>query len=277
MEAFARLYCELDRTTSTGGKLAALQHYFRTADEEDAAWATYFLAGGKPRRPVRTSVLRAFAVDACALPQWLFDECYHVVGDFAETVSLLLPPPAAVTHAGLALWMRERILPLRQLPPEAVVARLTVWLGELDASGRFLLFKLLGGGFRVGVSRLLVTRALAEIAGVDGKVVAQRLIGYTAIDRAPTGDDFRALVSAVVEGEPLRGQPYPFFLAHPLQVPVATLGDVRDWLVEWKWDGIRAQLVRRGARTYLWSRGEELVTERFPSSSPSVTRCRKAR
>ena len=264
MEAFARLYAELDATTSTHAKLAALERYYNTATPADAAWATYFLAGGKPRQPVPTAVLRDVAVAAAGLPRWLFDECYDAVGDFAETVALVLAPATHVTHAGLADWMFVRVLPLRGRPPDEIVARLRGYLDELDGAGRFLLLKLLGGSFRVGVSRLLVTRALATVSGVDPKLVAQRLIGYTRIGATPDAAAFEALIAASGSAAGDDAHPYPFFLAHPLTAPVESLGDVGQWIVEWKWDGIRAQLVRRGGATCLWSRGEELITDRFP-------------
>jgi len=264
MEAFARLYAELDATTSTHAKLAALDAYFRGADAADAAWAAYFLAGGRPRQLVPVRVLRDVAVAAAGLPRWLFDECYDAVGDFAETVAHVLPPPSRTSDAGLADWMSVRVLPLRGVDPETIADRLRGYLGELDASGRFLLLKLLGGSFRVGVSRLLVTRALAAVSGVDAKIVAQRLIGYTGVDRRPDAVAFRALIASEHAGATASAHPYPFFLAHPLTIPVASLGAASEWLVEWKWDGIRAQLVRRGGTTCVWSRGEELVTERFP-------------
>ena len=264
MEAFARLYAELDATTSTHAKLAALDAYFRGADAADAAWAAYFLAGGRPRQLVPVRVLRDVAVAAAGLPRWLFDECYDAVGDFAETVAHVLPPPSRTSDAGLADWMSVRVLPLRGVDPETVADRLRGYLDELDASGRFLLLKLLGGSFRVGVSRLLVTRALAAVSGVDAKIVAQRLIGYTGVDRRPDAVAFRALIASEYAGATASAHPYPFFLAHPLTIPVASLGAASEWLVEWKWDGIRAQLVRRGGTTCVWSRGEELVTERFP-------------
>ena len=264
MEAFACLYAELDATTSTHAKLAALDRYFRAARPADAAWAAYFLAGGRPRRPVPSGVLRDVAIAASGLPQWLFDECYQAVGDFAETVAHVLPPPARITRAGLAEWMAARVLPLRGLAPPEVAARLRDYLDELDAPGRFLLLKLLGGGFRVGVSRLLVTRALASLAGIDPKLVAQRLIGYTAIERQPDVDAYQALIAPAGTVGSAQAHPYPFFLAHPLHGPIEMLGDAGEWLVEWKWDGIRAQLVRRGGTTCLWSRGEELITDRFP-------------
>ena len=264
MEAFARLYAELDATTSTHAKLAALDAYFRGADAADAAWAAYFLAGGRPRQLVPARVLRDVAVAAAGLPRWLFDECYDAVGDFAEAVAHVLPPPSRTSDAGLADWMSVRVLPLRGVDPETIADRLRGYLDELDASGRFLLLKLLGGSFRVGVSRLLVTRALAAVSGVDAKIVAQRLIGYTGVDRRPDAVAFRALIASEHAGATASAHPYPFFLAHPLTIPVASLGAASEWLVEWKWDGIRAQLVRRGGTTCVWSRGEELVTERFP-------------
>jgi DNA ligase-1 len=264
MEAFARLYAELDASTSTQAKLAALEAYLRVADAADAAWATYFLAGGRPRQLVPARVLRDVATATAGLPQWLFDECYDAVGDFAETVAHVLPPPLRTSNVGLADWMSGRVLPLRGLAPEAIGERLRGYIAELDASGRFLLLKLLGGSFRVGVSRLLVTRALAAVSGIDAKLVAQRLIGYTGVDRRPDAADFRALTAPEDGGPATAGHPYPFFLAHALFAPVATLGDASEWLVEWKWDGIRAQLVRRGGCTCIWSRGEDLVTDRFP-------------
>ena len=264
MDAFARLYAELDATTATRGKLAALARYFASANAADAAWATYFLAGGRPRQAVPSALLRAVAQEASGLPRWLFDECLLAVGDFAETVAHVLPPAVSTTTIGLAQWMQQRVLPLRGMPEGEAARRLRAYFAELDWAGRFLLLKLLGGGFRVGVSRLLVTRALAQHADLDAKLVAQRLIGYTGIAREPSGEDFLALIAPPGDASPPRGDPYPFFLAHPLADAPETLGDVRDWLVEWKYDGIRAQLVRRGGDTYVWSRGEELVTERFP-------------
>ena len=264
MEAFARLYAELDCTTSTREKLGALARYFASAPAGDAAWAVYFLAGGRPRQPVPSKVLRSVAIEVANLPEWLFDECHLAVGDFAETLAHVLPPPVSRTDAGLAQWMTERVLPLRGMPAEALAQHLRTYWRQLDWQGRFLFGKLCSGGFRVGVSRLLVTRALAQTADLDPKLVAERLVGYTAIDRVPTADDFRELLAPSSGDERSGGRPYPFFLAQTLTAPVETLGDAGAWLVEWKWDGIRAQLVRRGGVTHVWTRGEELVTERFP-------------
>ena len=266
MREFARLFAELDETTATNRKLDALQAYFGTAAPENAAWAVYFLAGGKPRQAVPSKLLRQYAIEYAGLDEWLFDEAYHAVGDMAETIAHILPPPARQSDVGLAEWMQERIGPLRGADPAAIREALFGFWDELDWRGRFLLTKLIGGGFRVGVSKLLVTRALSAIAAVDSKLIAQRLMGWTDGSVRPTAAGFLQLIAAQSEDEHKQrgGQPYPFFLAHQLQGEPAALGSLEDWQVEWKYDGIRAQLVRRGAQNYLWSRGEELITERFP-------------
>jgi DNA ligase-1 len=271
MKRFSRLFSELDATTSTNEKVEALTRYFAEAPARDAAWAVYFLAGGKPRQVVRTASLAVLACEVAGIEPWLFDECYQAVGDLAETISLVLPQESEPSDVGLAEWVEERLLPLRGLPEEEIARRVAAYWRELDTQGRFLLVKLVGGGFRVGVSKLLVQRALAAHGGVDAKRVAQRMMGYTDGKVLPTAERYEALLAQVEEGVAEvrdQGQPYPFFLAHQLDIPpelfTARLGPVADWMVEWKYDGIRGQVVRRGGKVWLWSRGEELVTERFP-------------
>lgn len=266
MREFARLYAELDETTSTKRKLDALQAYFGKAAPENAAWAVYFLAGGKPRQAVPVKLLRQYATEYAGLDEWLFDECYNAVGDLAETIAHILPAPKHESGLGLAEWIEQRIAPLRGAAPDEVRAALFRYWDELETRERFLLVKLIGGGFRVGVSRLLVTRALSAIAAVDSKLVAQRLMGWTDGSVRPTAQGFLQLIAApsATEHAERGGQPYPFFLAHALQAEPATLGDLADWQVEWKYDGMRAQLVSRAGLNFLWSRGEELITERFP-------------
>ena len=266
MREFARLYAELDETTATNRKLEALRTYFAAAAPENAAWAVYFLAGGKPRQAVPVKLLRQYATEYAGLDEWLFDECYNAVGDLAETIAHILPAPKRESDIGLAEWIEQRIAPLRGAPPDDVRAALFRYWEELETRERFLLVKLIGGGFRVGVSRLLVTRALSTIAAVDSKLIAQRLMGWTDGSVNPTAKGFLQLISApsATEHAERGGQPYPFFLAHALQLDPSTLGELADWQVEWKCDGMRAQLVSRGAANWLWSRGEELITERFP-------------
>ena len=271
MKQFSRLFAELDATTSTNAKVEALQRYFASAAPADAAWAVYFLSGGKPRQVVSMAKLALLACEVAGIESWLFDECYQAVGDLAETIAHILPLGAQTSDVGLAEWVEQRLLPLRGMSEEEIATRVKGYWSELDSTGRFLLSKLVGGGFRVGVSKLLVQRALAAHAGVDAKRVAQRMMGYTDGKTLPTRERFQALIAQVEDGvadvQDL-GQPYPFFLAHQLDAPpevfASTLGPVGDWMVEWKYDGIRGQLVRRQGQTWIWSRGEDLVTERFP-------------
>ena len=270
MKAFATLYSRLDATTSSNAKLAAMRDYFREADPSDAAWAVYFLAGGRPRQLVPTRALRETAMQAAGLPEWLFEESYQAVGDMAETISLLMSEAEHSSEDGLAVWMQDRLLPLRGLPPEELAERLPALWTQLDRLSLMVCIKLITGAFRVGVSKLLVTRALASLADLDPKRVAQRLVGYTDLSHRPSAEGYRALIAEESEHEHAQrgGQPYPFFLAHALQAPVDTfdtlLGAPDNWFIEWKWDGIRAQLVKRDGQIWVWSRGEELVSERFP-------------
>jgi DNA ligase-1 len=261
MRRFATLYTALDATTSTNDKLDALVAYFASAQADDAAWAAYFLAGGKPRQAVPTRLLVEFARDRAGLPSWLFDESYQAVGDLAETIAHVLPPATRASELGLAQWIEQRVLTLRGNAAEALRERLIGYWDELNWSERFLLTKLIGGGFRVGVSRQLVVRALALVADVDHKRIAQRMVGWTDARRAPTAARYLRLIAPAAAGDEVEtphesdlGLPYPFFLAHPLQADPATLGASSDWLVEWKWDGIRAQLVKRAGRVWIWSR-----------------------
>ena len=270
MKAFAELYANLDATTSSNAKLAALQAYFLQAPPADAAWAVYFLSGGRPRQLVPTRLLRDMATEAAGIEPWLFEESYQSVGDLAETISLLLPESTYTSEDGLAVWLEEKLLPLRGLPPMDLAERLPALWAQLDQPSLMVCIKLITGSFRVGVSKLLVTRALAAMADLDSKRVAQRLVGYTDLSNRPTGEGYLKLIAAESSDEHAQrgGQPYPFFLAHGLAQPVeqfdTLLGPPTDWQVEWKFDGIRAQLVKREGRLWVWSRGEELLTERFP-------------
>jgi DNA ligase 1 len=273
MRRFAALYAALDASTSTDAKVAALVQYLADAPPADAAWGVYVLAGGKPRQAVPTALLRAEATAMAGLPDWLFEASYQAAGDLAETIAQILPPPQRRSDLGLSDWLTRRLLPLRGQPPALQSAALRAWWDELPADQRFLLVKLIGGGFRVGVSKLLVQRALARHAGLDAKLVAQRMMGWTDGRQPPTAERLAALLAPAGEGADRAsadsGQPYPFFLAHALDdVPPEQLADrlgpVDDWHAEWKYDGIRAQLVRRGGQVWIWSRGEELITERFP-------------
>ena len=222
MHAFADLYDALDASTATSDKVTALVHYFQSVQPEDAAWALYFLAGGKPRQLVPTAVLRSTACQLSGVDDWLFDECYQAVGDLAETIALILPAAIAGEGAddeaaGLAVWVQDRLLPLRGLSPAEQSQRLARYWAGLDAASRFLLVKLIGGGLRVGVSKLLVQRALAQHAGLEPKLLAQRLVGWTDARATPSAARFAALLAPAGSDSGPAGQPYPFFLAHAFQ------------------------------------------------------------
>jgi DNA ligase 1 len=272
LKQFAWLYSELDASTSTSAKVAALKAYFEQVQPADAAWAVFFLAGGKPRQTVATKMLRQAALKASGLSEWLFEESYQAVGDLAETIAHVLPPPNDVLDLGLAQWMTDRLLPMRGLAPEVVIETLQGYWASIDVSQRFLMNKLITGGFRVGVSKLLVIRGLSEATGIEKKLLSQRLMGYTDGSTPPSLEKFSALIDTSVEAsnQQSTGQPYPFFLAHQWVQAIdeaeytKQLGKPTDWLIEWKWDGIRAQLVKRKDDWWLWSRGEELITDRFP-------------
>ena len=271
MKDFAALYQALDETTSSLAKQAALQRYLAAAAPADAAWAVYFLAGGKPRQLVPSKLLKQLTQEAAGLPQWLFDESYDAVGDLAEAIALLLPAPTQSHNLGLADWVEQRLLPLRSTAADVLPGVLLAQWQQLQVPERLVYFKLMTGSFRVGVSKLQVTQALAVLSGLDSKRIAQRLMGYTHIAAKPTVADYQGLIAPEAPGElnqRTSGQPYPFFLAHPFAHPVASfdalLGPPADWVIEWKWDGIRAQIVKRAGQVWVWSRGEELVTERFP-------------
>jgi DNA ligase-1 len=296
MKLFVELFAALDSTTRTVEKVEALTRYFAAAPPADAAWALYFLTGRKVKRAVNTRRLRDWLSAETGLPLWIIGESYDAVGDLAETLALLLPersrqrqdhdrgidrsPPGMLfSHdeflagylpprdtagdRGDALSLHgiveQRILPLPDLPVEAQRILVTRTWRELDAAQCFLWHKLIMGEFRVGVAQTLVARALANVAGVPPEIMAHRLMGQWA----PTADDFRHLLAPASEGRD-PGQPYPFFLAHPLAGDPRDLGTTDEWQAEWKWDGIRAQLLRRQDQVVLWSRGEEVVTDRFP-------------
>ena len=259
MKRFAAMFEALDSSTSTRAKTAAVAGYFAHAEARDAAWAAWFLTGHRPRQVVPTRRLATWASEIAGLPLWLFEECYEAVGDLGETITLVLPEPRGASDLPLHAWVEERLVPLRDLAEAEQRARLEGYWNELDATQRFVFTKLITGNFRIGVSATLATRAIAQAFGLDTKVVAHRLMG----EWWPTAEMWRSTIDAgSIETD--KSNPYPFYLASPLEAAPDTLGDRDAWLAEWKWDGIRSQLIRRGEVTALWSRGEEPIAGQFP-------------
>ncbi|MFO0913670.1 MAG: ATP-dependent DNA ligase [Pirellulales bacterium] len=259
MKRFCQLVRDLEETSRTSVKLTLMRDYFATETPADAAWAVYFLSGRRLKRLIPQQRWRAWAAERAAVPAWLFQECYDVVGDLAETVALLLPPPQSPGDRSLSRWIDEVLLPMRTADEAEQKQTIFRAWDELEAADRLVLGKLITGGFRVGVSQSLVVRALAEQAGLPVAELAHRLTG----DWQPTPEFFQSLSGAVPESVS-PGRPYPFQLAHPLSDDLHELGSPTDWQLEWKWDGIRAQLIRRCGTTLIWSRGDESVGESFP-------------
>ena len=258
MKDFAALFTAIDQTTKTNAKVAALRHYFETAPEPDRIWTIAMFSGRRPRRAVTTTRLREWASEAACLPLWLFEEAYPIVGDLAETIALVLPNARDRSDHTLSHWIAfvQSLAPLEDEARKAAI--LDAW-DQLDTTERFLFNKLITGGFRVGISQKLMTRAVAQALGRDEAEIAHRLMGnwdpaQTTWDGLFNSHDPSADAS----------RPYPFYLAYALEDDPETLGPPQDWHAEWKWDGIRGQLILRDGQHFVWSRGEELMTDRFP-------------
>jgi DNA ligase 1 len=263
MRAFSELYEELDTTTSTNLKVAAMVRYLGSAPPADAAWATYILSGHRLKRFIGPALLYRWLIEECGLPQGLVEESRATVGDLAETIALLTESDAAARQApevSLSAWIEERLLPLRAEDEPRQRTAVVEWWRTLPYRESFLVNKFLTGELRVGVSELLVSRALSEVLAMSRPDVARRLMG----DWFPSAEFWESLRSGETNPAEDASAAYPFFLASPLEADPATLGDRVGWHAEWKWDGIRCQLVRRRGECFIWSRGEDLVTDRFP-------------
>ncbi|CAB1075933.1 ATP-dependent DNA ligase (EC LigC [Olavius algarvensis Delta 1 endosymbiont] len=259
MKDFAGLYRRLDETTSTNRKIEAMVDYFRRVTDEDAIWAISFLIGRKPRRVIPTRKLMQWAAELADVPDWLFDASYEVVGDLAETITLLLPEASGYSDRSLHEWIENYLLPLRDMEADSQRDRVLNAWHQMTGDQRFVYNKLITGGFRVGVSRRLVVRALERCSGIEAAVIFHRLMG----EWPATRQTYRRLLSPDTRDAD-NSRPYPFYLAYPLEGNLAELGDLNRWQVEWKWDGIRGQVINRGRQVFIWSRGEELVTEKYP-------------
>src|SRR6476661_8114889 len=249
MKLFTELYVELDQTNKTNEKVKAMRFYFEHAAPHDAAWALYFLSGRKPRQIVPSKFLWQWAVELANIPEWLFSDCYHTVGDMSETAALLLPSQNLTDETPLHMLVEDQLLPLRGSDPETQHEAVTgAWM-RMNYSQRLVYNKLISGGFRVGVSQLLVVRALSAVSELPTDVIAHRLMG----DWSPSAEFFTKLISPEMgEDETPIARPYPFHLAHQIDFQPEDLGSISDWQAEWKWDGIRAQLIKRENHVFIW-------------------------
>jgi DNA ligase-1 len=262
MKNFAALFQALDMTNKTKEKLKVLKEYFSKVSDQDKVWAIALFSHRKPKRPVNTTLLSTWAIEQSKIPTWLFNESYHVVGDLAETIGLLLPFPEHQSDQSLTEWIHfiKEISNLDELSKKEKI--ISAW-NQLNSQERFVFNKILTGAFRVGVSQNLLVQAISELAGIEKAIIAHRIMG----NWDPETTSFSSLIH---ESNPLDdlSKPYPFFLAYPVDGEPQTLGSPADWEAEWKWDGIRAQLIKRQGNFFIWSRGEELITDKFPELEP---------
>jgi DNA ligase-1 len=272
MKAFAQLFLSLDETNKTNEKVKVLKDYFISVPDSDKMHMLALFTGRKPKRQINSTLIRNWAIEASNIPAWLFEESYHVVGDLAETMALLMPQNTAGSNKSLTEWIAEINTLGNKTEEERKLWLMDSW-AMLDGQERFVFNKILTGGFRVGVSQNLVIKALAEVAGLDAATLTHRLMGKWK----PEAYHYKQLVQEQGASDDI-SRPYPFFLAYPIQETSekqrsveelqGTLGDADQWQAEWKWDGIRSQMIKRDGKIFIWSRGEDLATEKFPELHP---------
>lgn len=258
MKDFAELIKTLDSTNKTTLKVEALTHYFKNAADKDKVWTIAILSHRRPPRPVNTTLMRQWASELANIPLWLFEESYHIVGDLAETIALVIPPAEENTEKSLNQFLQE----ILELKPKTEAEKKGYlhknWL-ELNYYERFVFTKLITGSFRIGVSQKLMTRALSKATEIDEDILAYKMMG----NWKPEKTTFKKLILEENEEDYL-SKPYPFYLAYAIDGEIEELGDVANWSAEHKWDGIRSQVIIRNDELFVWSRGEELVTDKYP-------------
>jgi len=257
MQIFAELIQRLDQSNKTGDKLEVLDWFFSNAAAADSVWVIAIFSDRRPKRQITTRQLRNWCQEKAGIPDWLFEESYQTVGDLAETIALLLPAPTRTHSGSLTDWINW----FQGLPSDEELKKqeiLTAW-DQFTSLERFVFNKLITGGFRIGVSQNLLIQALSKFTGLPQAQVAHRLMG----NWNPAQISLQELLNPENREEDY-SKPYPFFLAHPIETEFLESSTVSEWIAEWKWDGIRGQLIRRGQQSFIWSRGEELVTDKFP-------------
>ena len=249
MKHFAELISALESTNKTNAKEHAMVHYLRTAPENDKLWFLALFTGKRPKRPVNTNYLKQWALEIIQLPEWLFLESYSSVGDLGETLSLILPPPENDIQKALSQWMDE-LVHLGSKSEEEKKAYVTESWNGLDYTERFIFNKLIGGSFRIGVSKKLLINALAKYSEIDSSQLMHSIMGKWNVGEI----NFDDLINGI-NINPDNSKPYPFCLAYPLEKEINDLGSPEEWQVEYKWDGIRGQLIKRNEEVFIWSRG----------------------
>jgi DNA ligase-1 len=258
LKRFTELIQQLETSNKTNDKIAALVDYFSNADEKDKPYVIAMFTGKKPRRPVSTALIKQWAIELSGIPEWLFAESYHSVGDLSETIALVLPPPELETDRKLHEWIQDLAALNGQTDAIKKEFILDAW-NSLDSQQRFIFNKLIAGNFRIGVSHKMLVNALAKQSGTDSNKIMHSIMGKWNPEEITYPE--------LIEGAHVNTDnswPYPFCLAYALEVQPEDLGAESLWQAEWKWDGIRGQIVKRNGELFIWSRGEELVTDQFP-------------
>jgi len=266
MKDFSNLISAIEITNKTNAKIEALVHYFNTAPDKDKLWLIALFTGKRPSRPVKSNLMKEWCIELTKLPEWLFLESYSAVGDLGETFALLLPNPKNTIEKPLHIWVDELINLKQKTDEEKKVYVLQAWNG-LEAQERLIFNKLIGGSFRIGVSKKTLVNALAKLSGIDPNQIMHSIIGNWT-PNSITFDD-------LLNGEHInydKSKPYPFCLAYALEKDLTDLGNENDWQVEYKWDGIRGQIIKRKEEVFIWSRGEELVTQQFPELVAAISK-----
>jgi len=258
MKQFTQLFQQLDRTNKTNEKVALLKNYFLLAPEEDKIWALALFTGRRPPRPIKAAQLQSWAMELAGIPLWLYRESYNAVGDMAETISLLLPVSSSSSNKSLSEWFYALAGITKADEATKKDFILAAW-HQLSPFETFVFNKLMMGSFRIGVSQTLVIRSIGEATNQEAALITHRVMGQW--------DPFTISFNELIHSENASDQvskPYPFYLAYAIEGTVEELGKEEEWFTEWKWDGIRAQIIFRQNQLYIWSRGEELVTDKFP-------------
>lgn len=259
MEELAALIDALVYTRGRNEKLRLIAEYLRRTPDPDRGWALAALTGGLDFPAVKSGTIRSMVMERIDPVLWTLSRDF--VGDTAETASLLWPaPPTAPDPPGVT----EAVDALAAMTRSSVQAELPALLDRLDPSGRYALLKLATGAMRVGVSARLAKTAFAQAFGVSLEDVEEywhsisppylELFAWAA-EEAPPPDTANMPTFR------------PFMLAHPLDDAVV---DLADYVVEWKWDGIRVQMVHAGGETRVYSRSGDDISATFPELVPAL-------
>lgn len=259
-KGFATLVFSIASTTKTNEKIKALEQYFIHANDSDKLWVIAIFSGRRPKRSITSTQLKDWCIESTGLSHWLFEECYHTVGDLAETIALLTDDyySQEVEEKNFTLTnLIEQLIQLQKADDNAKKKFVVECWQNMQHQEKFVFNKLITGGFRIGVSQKIMINSIAKVVQLEASTVAHKISG----NWNPQTIHFQELFNSNTVDY---SKPYPFYLAYALDKPLEDLGTTNEWQAEWKWDGIRGQIIKRNNQLFVWSRGEELMTDKFP-------------